>query len=271
MSGTYCEPFLGGGAMFFGREGSQAALLADTNELLIQTFQVVRDSPDDLVAALSEMRVSEADYTRARFSQPVNPVAAAARFLYLNRTAFNGLYRVNADGAFNVPFGRRHGTNLCQREILADCSARLRPAHLRAQDFRSTLAAIGEGDTAYIDPPYTTRHATNGFRRYNERLFTWLDQLELAEVSTRAAAAGTHIIVSNAPHQDVIALYPKDLFLARKIRRDSRVAADARHRGAVWELLIWSRSLGLDHRAVGRRLRSVQLESVPIALPRKRS
>jgi DNA adenine methylase len=144
-----------------------------------------------------------------RESKPTRPTTRAARFLYLNRTAFGGIYRVNLRGQFNVPFGggERTPALLWKTDALQLASKTLRSARLKVSDFESIIDAAGSGDVVYCDPTYTVAHDNNGFVRYNERNFTWEDQIRLAKAAFRAAKRGSTVLVSNANHDSVRELY----------------------------------------------------------------
>jgi DNA adenine methylase len=238
----YVEPFLGGGAVFFA-SCPPKAMLADLNGHLIETYRIVRDHPRDLIRVLSALSVDRSEFLRVRDSESEDAVERAARFIYLNRTAFNGLYRVNQQGKFNVPYGCKAGTRPCDTLAILRCSERLACADLLPSDFRTILGCIQFNDLIYIDPPYTVRHDTNGFRRYNECLFSWEDQQELAARCNRLAWAQQMIVISNALHEDVLALYDCRVFSAWRVTRSSRMAAKINHRGMASELLLVSKRL----------------------------
>lgn len=237
--GRLVEPFAGGAAVFFRLE-PEKAILGDINCDLIQTYVAVRDDVEAVISALEALRVDRETFNVVRGSTPRDQVAVAARFVYLNRTAFNGLYRVNRQGAFNVPFGCKPGTTPVDGEVLRACARQLHEVQLMNQDFRKTLRMCEAGDFIYLDPPYTVRHNENGFNRYNERLFSWSDQEDLANEALRLATLGAHVVISNANHHSVRALYPVDTFRRRRVVRSSRMAAKPTHRGPTSEILISS-------------------------------
>jgi DNA adenine methylase len=240
--GRYFEPFLGSGAVFFSL-GSRNAVLSDVNHDLISTFVAIRDDASAVIRQLSQLCVNKRTFGQFQKRVPNDAVDQAVRFLYLNRTAFNGLYRVNLRGQFNVPFGCKEGTRLCDAEGLRACSRALQAATLHSVDFRVPLANVRPLDCLYIDPPYTVKHDQNGFRRYNERIFSWKDQLDLAHMLNQLASEGTKIIVSNSFHQEVAALYDRRNFHLVVLERQSRMAADTNHRGLCRELLLVSDSI----------------------------
>jgi DNA adenine methylase len=235
--GRYFEPFLGGGAAFFCLEPHRA-ILADTNESLIDTYRTVQSEPEAIIEKLTRLEMSRATFVAMRASEPRTPVEGAARFIYLNRGAFNGLYRVNRDGRFNVPFGCKPGTRSVDPQALLDAARVLRAARLLHADFRDVLSRCRRGDFIYLDPPYTVMHNRNGFNRYNEALFLWSDQIDLSAAAIRLTEIGAVVVISNADHPSIRRLYPRDLFRFRRMHRSSRMAARAAHRRPTTELLI---------------------------------
>lgn len=239
--GTYVEPFLGSGAAFFSVPCARA-LLGDINADLINAYRVVRDEPGALLQLLQCLSVGKRLFRQIRRERCYSRVACAARLLYLNRTAFNGLYRVNREGEFNVPFGCKANTKLFDRDNLLRCSEKLRQAVLLSVDFRLLLSAVQSEDTVFIDPPYTVKHDNNGFRRYNEQIFSWDDQLSLARWANSLAKDGVRIVISNASHDDVAALYSRKYFKCFLATRTTNMAADRNARGKCHELLLFSQS-----------------------------
>lgn len=218
-----------------------AALLADSNEQLIVTYRAVRGDVENLIDRLSALRVDRTTFLDVRRRKPQTELDVAARFIYLNRTAFNGLYRVNARGDFNVPFGCKATTRSVDPPTLRACSAALTHADLQWADFKATLDACEQGDFVYLDPPYTVKHNNNGFLRYNERLFSWEDQLALASTACDLVERGVSVVVSNADNVDVRKLYSRTMFVHRRVARLSRMAASNSHRGEIREILMIAR------------------------------
>jgi DNA adenine methylase len=235
--GTYFEPFVGGAALFFSLMPKRA-VLADVNGELVNVYTQLRDRSAGILTKLRRLRISRAAFYRIRESTPTDAIDRAVRFLYLNRTAFNGIYRVNRMGHFNVPFGCKPGTVLCDADALTKASLALRNVDLRCDDFAESFCLAKQGDVIYADPPYTTMHDKNGFRRYNDAIFSWSDQERLAHVATEAARRGVTVLVSNANHSDVKRLYPT--FTVVPLSRASCIAGNASARRAVTELLLVS-------------------------------
>jgi DNA adenine methylase len=237
LSGRYIEPFLGSGAVFFALR-PQNALLSDANEELINTFQAVKDNPGAVAAALREhQRKHSAEYYyTVRSAKPRNEFRKAARFIYLNRTCWNGLYRVNLDGVFNVPIGTKNSV-LLDTDDWSSVAAILRKAKLVTQDFEVSVDSAKAGDVVFADPPYTVKHNFNGFIKYNNSLFSWDDQIRLRDAMLRAKNRGVKTIVTNASHKSIRELY-KNHFQIKALSRASVLAGSAIHRGRYDELFI---------------------------------
>lgn len=238
LTNNYYEPFLGGAAVFF-QLAPKNARLSDVNCELINTYCMVRDFPDFVLETLRAIPVNKREYFRQRRLVPEGRVARAARFLYLNRTAFGGIYRLNARGEFNVPYGggQRRPDILWDRSLINSASLALRDATLRTSDFEGQMRKAGEGDVVYCDPTYTVKHDNNGFVRYNERVFSWSDQLRLANAAISAVARGALVIVSNAHHDTIRKLYPKNAAVVTASRM-SCVSTQVENRTPVSEYVV---------------------------------
>jgi DNA adenine methylase len=232
--GRYIEPFLGGGAVFFHLR-PKVALLGDINSELIEVYETVRDRPREVVARLRRHPVDSGTYYRLRATRPRSPMGRAVRFLYLNRTAFGGIYRLNKRGDFNVPFGGRSTAILWERNILHRAADALRGAGIMHCDFANLLRAATVGDVIFCDPTYTVAHDNNGFVRYNERNFSWLDQVRLAKEAMAARTRGATVLISNAHHNSVRQLYAQER--VRLFHRPSTVSKAPVGRRSVTEYL----------------------------------
>ncbi|MGA8026636.1 MAG: Dam family site-specific DNA-(adenine-N6)-methyltransferase [Bryobacteraceae bacterium] len=209
LTGRYFEPFLGGGSLFFALRPRRSTL-SDINPELIETYTTIRDSHCRVLRRLRNMGVSEREYYSIRNATPLNRVGRAARFLYLNRTAFAGIYRLNRKGAFNVPYGGGDRTPeiVCRAGFLSTVAQLLAGADLRCDDFEPIMSLACSGDVVYCDPTYTVTHNNNGFIRYNEVNFSWEDQKRLALAARNAQRRGAFVVVSNAHHTALRQLYP---------------------------------------------------------------
>lgn len=233
----YIEPFLGGGAVFF-RLRPTSAVLGDADPALINCYTQIRDHPSEVLRALARMKNSQAEYYRIRGARPRSGVSRAARLLYLANLSFNGIYRLNFKGEFNVPYGHRPHRRPVEPTHLRTVSAVLRNATLRCDDFEVTLRKARSGDIVYLDPPYTVAHANNGFIRYNARLFAWSDQQRLAIAAREAACRGAFVVVTNADHVSVRNLYSG--FHEVRLERSSTIAAASGKRKVVTESIFYT-------------------------------
>lgn len=206
---NYHEPFAGGAAVFFGIDFGGHSYLSDLNADLIETYAAVRDAPEDVWRRLRRYRNTEDDYYAARAARPRTPVNRAARFIFLNHTSFNGLYRVNLRGEYNVPFGYKPSDNRPSLEQLKAASNRLKTASLVVGDFESALHEVGEGDLVFLDPPYTVAHNSNGFVKYNDRLFLFADQQRLSALVDQVRDRGAYYVMTNAAHASIAELFEK--------------------------------------------------------------
>ncbi|MEV7135738.1 Dam family site-specific DNA-(adenine-N6)-methyltransferase [Arthrobacter sp. NPDC093128] len=241
--GTYYEPFLGSGAVFFQVADGHSANLSDAIAPLISCYETVRDEPETVATLASGWKTDADTYYSVRaadFSD--DPIRAAARFIYLNKLCFNGLYRENQSGKFNVPYGRPKSPNVADASQLLAVANRLTAGvQLKVCDFEVALSTCGAGDLVYLDPPYVSGHRSNGFVDYNAKIFSWDDQRRLASVFRELDSRGVFVIQSNADHPSVRELYEGYEF--RTASRYSSMAAKADKRGKSNELLILSGSL----------------------------
>ena len=232
----YIEPFLGGGAVFFASRPADA-LLSDINPDLVNAYVQLRDRLAAIKEGLDyhQRRHSKEHYYAVREAQPECAVEAATRFIYLNRTCWNGLYRVNREGKFNVPIGTKTTVSFETGELEA-VSAALQSAEIRCSDFEASIDVAMAGDFLFIDPPYTANHNFNGFLKYNENIFSWSDQLRLQSAVARAIDRGVSVVVTNADHESVRELY-QGVADYRQVWRASVLAGKASTRGRTSEAL----------------------------------
>jgi len=233
--GSYFEPFMGASALFFLLEPENAHL-SDMSTPLVQTYQTIAAKPKQVFDELAKMDVLDsAEYYRIRSEKPSTAVRRAARFIYLNRAAWNGLYRVNNKGEFNVPYGRPRSANIIDFQNLEACSGALskKSVSISISDFQHVEEKAVEGDLVYFDPPYVTGHNNNGFVDYNEKLFSWDDQVRLSTLARKLQERGVSVIVSNAHHDAILDLYPT--FNVGKVERRSTLASDISARKSVTE------------------------------------
>ncbi len=234
-AGRYYEPFFGGGALFLALQPI-AATISDRNSALMDCYRSVRDDHVEVGRILRAFPRDRDNYLKIRATVPDGSAARAARFIYLSMLAFNGIYRVNRDGAFNVPYGGRTYDDLGDEEELRAYAEAFASAEVRAGDFEDAVKGASAGDFVYLDPPYTVTHSNNGFVRYNDRIFSWKDQQRLADVAQSLSRSGCTVVVSNASHPSVLELYPS--FRPISVTRTSVMAATPDRRGRIQELVL---------------------------------
>jgi DNA adenine methylase len=240
--GTYHEPFVGGGALFFRVEPASARL-SDANAELMAMYGVVRDDLAGLLRELGGHVHNEAAYYAVRDWEPDgrSATAMAARTIYLNKTGFNGLYRVNSRGKFNVPFGRMNEPNFRDEPNLRACAKLLATAEITCCDFEATIAKAGPGDFIYCDPPYEPVSATSYFTAYQPGGFDFAEQERLARALLAADERGAKFLLSNSATASLRALYeslPLREHVIAEVGARRNVNANAANRGPVAELLV---------------------------------
>ncbi|MBI4575956.1 MAG: DNA adenine methylase [Planctomycetes bacterium] len=241
--GVYHEPFLGGGAVYFRMHATRPAtraVLSDTNPELIGGYLVVRDHREPLVVALGrhERDHSPDHYYAVRAVDPegLDPVARAARLIYLNRTCFNGLFRVNRQGRFNVPLGRYTHPRILDESGLRAATQALAGADILLAPFESVLDRAAPGDFVYLDPPYQPLSASAHFTAYTCEAFGVEDQERLAAVFRTLDARGCRVMLSNSDHPLVAGLYRG--FHLERIAARRAINSRADRRGEIWEVVV---------------------------------
>ena len=234
--GKYYEPFLGGGAAFLALRPSGAVALSDTNADLIEAWTTVRDSPTEVAARLRAYTNDSDSYYLARKSKPRSAINRAARFIYLNHTSFNGIYRVNLKGDYNVPFGNRKAVNIPTTADLCQISSVLADVSIDTCDFSDAVAGAASGDFCFLDPPYTVAHNNNGFIKYNRKLFSIDDQYRLAEVVRDLSARGASFVLTNAAHDALHEMFAP-IADSVVVHRKNAVGGRLAQRGTAAEML----------------------------------
>jgi len=205
---TYFEPFLGGGALFFALLPTNA-FLSDKNEELINAYIVIRDQVEDLIKSLKKHK-NEKDYyyyIRALDPKNLSPVERASRFIYLNKTCYNGLWRVNSKGKFNVPFGKYKNPKICDEKILRQISKTLKGKKIFCADFEEVISFAKPGDFIYFDPPYYPLSNSANFTKYISDDFGEEDQKRLANVFRELDKKGCYVCLSNSNTNFIKELY----------------------------------------------------------------
>ena len=207
--GKYIEPFIGGGALFFALNPDKA-IIADRNPELINMYQQVADNVETVISYLKKYKNTKEDFYEVRSLDwlKLKKEEAAARMIYLNKTCFNGLYRVNKKGQFNVPFGKYKAPNFCDEEVLYAASDVLKKATIECGDYLSVLKKYAEpGDFIFLDPPYLPISEYSDFKRYTKEQFYEEDHIELAKEVKRLQELGCYVILTNSNHPLVHELY----------------------------------------------------------------
>lgn len=240
---NYLEPFLGGGAVFFHlfstvRLFGKKITIIDSNADLINCYRAIKNDVDCLIAYLSngKYKNEEKIFYRIREENPDNPVEKAARTIYLNKTCYNGLYRVNRSGKFNAPFGKYTNPLICDKENLLSVSKVLQKINLIEGDFSECLKYINAGDFLYFDPPYQPISKTASFTSYTSNCFNETDQLRLADCIKKLDKRKCKIMLSNSDDFFIRKLY-KD-FRIEIVRAKRMINCKATKRGEINELVI---------------------------------
>lgn len=255
-SGTYREPFLGSAAVYFALR-PRAAVLSDANQDLIVCFQQVQRDPEAVMAALDAMVNTREEFARVRSQDPelLDAVSRAARVVYLNKTSFRGLWRVNRRGEFNTPYGEYQRPYYNRATILA-ASAALGQADIRVLDFGDAISAAAPGDFIYLDPPYVPETRWGDFRRYTPGQFDDRDHVRLAEHMWEATRRGIFVMMTNSDVPPVREIYEGFAFSSIATRRDIHLTPALRD---STDLVIRNYLLAADT--------IVPLRSVPALLP----
>lgn len=205
---NYHEPFLGGASVFFALNPHNKSYLSDSNEDLINTYKAIKFYPKKVIQELLQFQNTQEDYYKIRSTYIEDNVYMAARFIYLNQTSYNGLYRVNKAGKYNVPYGFRKNLYIDEEKILL-VSKKLKRVSLKYGDFMVNKKNIKEGDLVFLDPPYTVSHNKNGFIEYNKNLFSLEDQYRLSEYIDFIKNRGGYYILTNAAHVTIEDIFGK--------------------------------------------------------------
>jgi DNA adenine methylase len=234
--GTYHEPFLGGGAVFFALSPVKA-FLSDSNERLVRCYQGIKNHVADVIALLKEYKRNRRFFLQMRRMDIDRRTDAevAAWFIFLNKMGFNGLYRVNSKNRFNVPFGDNKRAQICDEDNLNACSRALAAAKIEREDFSAVLGRAQPNDLVYFDPPYVPLSATSYFTSYTVEGFTPKDQVRLRDLALELKRKGVHVVLSNS--STAASLYEGEFSLSRVFAARA-VNSRADRRGKITELLI---------------------------------
>ena len=237
----YFEPFIGGGALFFELQ-PQNGYISDINEELINLYTVVRDNVHELINELNKHEISKEYFLKIRNLDrtekynKLSDIKKASRFIYLNRTCFNGMYRVNSQGQFNVPFGNYKNPRIVDAENLVSCSELLKNTEICCGDFSEILNKVKKGDFVYFDPPYVPLNETSSFTSYTKDGFDLDMQFKLKEVCDELDNKGVMFILSNSDTKFVNELYSN--YEIKKVFASRAINANPSGRGKITEVLV---------------------------------
>lgn len=237
----YFEPFIGGGALFFELQPDNA-YISDMNEELINLYKVVRDNVDELITDLQKHDISKEYFMeirnidRTEEYEDWSDVKKASRFIYLNRTCFNGMYRVNSKGEFNVPFGHYKNPRIVDENNLINCSNLLQRTEIKHADFSDILKKVKKGDFVYFDPPYVPLSETSSFTSYTKDGFDIDMQFKLRDVCDKLDTMGVKFLLSNSDTKLVNELYEN--YNIKKVFASRQINANADGRGKITEVLV---------------------------------
>lgn len=237
----YFEPFIGGGALFFELQPDNA-YISDMNEELINLYQVIRDNVDELVADLQKHDITKEYFMEIRNIDRTeeyenwSDIQKASRFIYLNRTCFNGMYRVNSKGEFNVPFGHYKNPRILDENNLINCSKLLQRTEIKHADFSEILKKVKKDDFVYLDPPYVPLSETSSFTSYTKDGFDMDMQFKLRDVCDELDTMGVKFLLSNSDTKLVNELYEN--YNIKKVFASRQINANADGRGKITEVLV---------------------------------
>ena len=239
-SGKYFEPFVGGGAVFFDLL-PETAYLSDLNNELVVTYNVIKNDVENLIKSLKKHKLDKEYFLKIRAQNPekLSDLNTASRFIYLNRTCFNGMYRVNSKGGFNVPFGKYTNPLICDENNLRKASKALKNVEIKKQDYKEVLKKAKKGDFIYFDPPYYPVSKTASFTLYTSEAFLDKEQIELRNTFVELHKRGCFVMLSNSDTPFINKIYsePKGLRIT-KVQAGRAINSDASKRGKITEVLV---------------------------------
>ena len=243
---NYYEPFLGGGSVFFSLESYKHAYLTDINSDLINAYIQIRDNPQELILKFQSFENSEQQYYHIRQTEFTSEIDKAAQFIYLNQTSYNGLYRVNKNGNYNVPYGFRENWTYNIERILT-ANQKLQGVRLKCCDFKEYKYRMQRNDLVFLDPPYTVSHNNNGFIEYNKNLFSLNDQYRLRSFIDYIRNKGAYYILTNAAHPKIEEIFKIDGDRMVELCRNSLIGGKNSKRGKITEYMFTNIHEGVNH------------------------
>ena len=240
ITNNYFEPFVGGGAVFFDLLPKEAEL-SDLNKELVTTYNVIKNNVDGLIKSLKRHKYEKEYYLKVRAKELNNlsDLQIASRFIYLNRTCFNGMYRVNSSGGFNVPFGKYNNPIICDERNLKRVSKALKKVSIKHQDYKKVLQRAKKGDFIYFDPPYYPLNRTSSFTSYTSEIFLEKEQAELRDTFVELHKRGCFVMLSNSDTPFINKIYSNIQGVKiSKVQAGRSINSNASKRGKITEVLV---------------------------------
>ena len=239
-TGRYFEPFVGGGAVFFDLL-PEKAFLSDLNKELVTTYNVIKSDVEKLIISLKKHKTDKEYFLKIRAQDPnkLKDISVASRFIFLNRTCFNGMYRVNSKGGFNVPFGKYTNPLICDEINLRKVSKALEDIEIKHQDYKAILKKAKKGDFIYFDPPYYPINKTSSFTSYTAESFLDKEQIELRDTFLELSKRGCFVMLSNSDTPFINKIYSGFKGVrVNKVQAGRAINSDASGRGKITEVLV---------------------------------
>jgi DNA adenine methylase len=237
----YHEPFVGSGAVFFTISPKKGSI-NDSNQYLVNFYQIVRDYPEELIGEASKYRYEKETYynLRTRFNEEIlSDIERAALFLYFNKTGFNGLWRVNSRGKFNVPFGRYKNPTIVPKDRIRNSSQMLKNIKILCTDFSYIVDFANKGDLCYFDPPYEPVSKTAYFTSYTAKGFNMKEQERLSDICHKLDEKEVKFVLSNSHIKQIVELYDSNPnFRIKIVKANRKINSRADKRGPVNEILV---------------------------------
>lgn len=241
-NGWYFEPFVGGGAVFFDLL-PEKSYLSDLNSELVTTYNVIKNNVDKLIASLKKYKYDKESFLNIRAKNPkkLSDIMVASRFIYLNHTCFNGMYRVNSKGEFNVPFGKYSNPTICDEQNLRRVSKALQNVEIKHQDYKAITEFARKGDFIYFDPPYYPINISSSFTSYTKESFLDKEQIELRDTYLELHKRGCFVMLSNSNTPFINKIYSEIKKYGIKINKvvaGRAINSNSAKRGKIKEILV---------------------------------
>lgn len=243
---AYFEPFFGGGALFFYLHPSKATI-NDVNVTLMNLYCLVKEDPGSLIGVLESLNTEHLSYNederkanyykkRDEFNNTNNTIFKSALFVFLNKTGFNGMYRENSKGEFNIPFGRYLKPRILNQDVINKTSDMLKNTNIKSGSYKNAVSDAGKGDFVYFDPPYNPLNSTSSFTSYSKDNFVEQDQIELSELYKELDKKGCYVMLSNSDTPLIRELYKN--YNIHQVQVARSINSKASGRGKISELVV---------------------------------